>query len=139
MISLQSPGIFRGLAEGPYYKEEVNIMGKDKLFAEMRRKDLSNWKKDKRGEIDIVSVGKVGDDRVFVVYTMSDDGTKVKNKMIEFIMTHIKASGPVGMNSIIAWMEDQWPGEVNHLKINKLVADLQETGKIEQYDESTWW
>jgi hypothetical protein len=56
-----------------------------------------------------------------------------------FILLHVKASGPVSFASILAWLVDQYPGTVNHHKTREAIADLEESGELEKYDDKTWW
>jgi len=66
---------------------------------------------------------------------------KNKPNLKTYIHNHIKAVGPVGINNIINFLEDQWPGKLNHLTVHKTVADMQRQGTIEVYDDNpiTWW
>jgi hypothetical protein len=65
------------------------------------------------------------------------------SKLKRLILLHIKASGPVGIDSIIAWLKNQLSDGINHLKVNKAIGELEASGDIETYDkdhpELGWW
>jgi hypothetical protein len=55
----------------------------------------------------------------------------------ELILIHLKASGPCGFPSILAYVKEQFPGTVEDHLIAKELTELIRETKIDLYDDGT--